>query len=221
MVRRYACGLDIIIRLYLSLFSQVELIFFRELSNTRWMDSRHCVGATFHTVLYRFLRNYTGVLVMVWKYACGLDIILRFFLSLFSQVELAIFRAFSITKWTDSGHLVVATPIVSNQFFRNFNGVLVIVWRYACGLDIILRLFFVTFFHKLNLAIFRALSITQWMDKGHIVDVTPPTVLYWFFGNFTGVLVMVWRYACGLDIILRLFFFTFSQVELSHFSGII
>ena len=34
---------------------------------------------------------------------------------------------------------------------------------------------------------------------------TPPTVLYRFFRNFTGVLVMVFRYACGLDIILRLF----------------
>ena len=38
--------------------------------------------------------------------------------------------------------------------------------------------------------------------------------LHWCFGY--GL-----RYACGLDIILRLFLLRFSQVELSHFSGII
>ena len=30
---------------------------------------------------------------------------------------------------------------------------------------------------------------------------------------------MVWRYACGLDIILGLFFVIFSQFEHSHFFG--
>ena len=58
------------------------------------------------------------------------------------------------------------------------------------------------------------------MDRGYLVGATPPTVLYRLFQNFTGVLVMVWRYACSLCIILRLFFVTFSQFELSHFSGI-
>ena len=42
------------------------------------------------------------------------------------------------------------------------------------------------------------------MDRGYLVGPTPPTVLYPFFRTFTGVLVMVGRYACGLDIILRL-----------------
>ena len=51
------------------------------------------------------------------------------------------------------------------------------------------------------------------------MSASPHTVLYRFFQNFTGVMVMVWRYACGLDIILRYFFFL--QVELSHFSSII
>ena len=43
----------------------------------------------------------------------------------------------------------------------------------------------------------------------YLVGATPPTFLYRFFWNFTGALVMVWRYVCGLDIILRLFFVTF------------
>ena len=115
-------------------------------------------------------------------------------------------------------YLVGATPhTVLYRFFWNFTGVLVMLWRYACGLDIILRLFL----SKLNLAIFRALSITMWMDRGYLVDATPPTVLYRFFWNFTGVLVMVWKYACGLDIILRLIIVTFLSVELSYLSGII
>ena len=33
---------------------------------------------------------------------------------------------------------------------------------------------------------------------------TPPTVLYRIFRNFTGVVVMVCKFACVLDIILRL-----------------
>ena len=121
-----------------------------------------------------------------------------------------------------SRYLVGATSAtVLYRFFQNITGVLVKVWRYACGLDIILRLFFVTFFVKLNLAIFWALPITKWMDRGYFVGATPPTVLYQFFRISIGVLVMVWRYACGLDIILRLFLLLFLQVELSHFSGII
>ena len=49
---------------------------------------------------------------------------------------------------------------------------------------------------------------------------SPHTGLYGFFLNFTGVLVMVLKYACGLGIILRLYFVNFTQVKLSHFSGI-
>ena len=43
----------------------------------------------------------------------------------------------------------------------------------------------------------------------YLVGATPPTDLYRFFWNFTDVLDMVWRYACGLNIILRLFFVPF------------
>ena len=68
-------------------------------------------------------------------------------------------------------------PTVLYRFFRNLTGVLVMVKRYACGLDIILRLFFVTFFCKLNLAIFPALSITKCMERGFLVGANPPTVL--------------------------------------------
>ena len=51
------------------------------------------------------------------------------------------------------------------------------------------------------------------MDRGYLVGPTPPTVLYRFFRNFTGVLVMVRRYACGLDIILGLFLSYIPQLN--------
>ena len=44
------------------------------------------------------------------------------------------------------------------------------------------------------------------------VSASPLTVLYWSFWNFTCVFVMVWGCACGLDIIGRLFFVTFSAL---------
>ena len=72
------------------------------------MDREYLVGAT-PTVLYRFFQNFSGVLNMVWRYACGLDIILRLFLSLFSKLNLAIFQALYITKWIYRGNLVSAT----------------------------------------------------------------------------------------------------------------
>ena len=114
----------------------------------------------------------------------------------------------------------VNPPTVLYPFFRNFTCVLVMVWRYACGLDIIFRLFFVTFFASWAKPFFRALSITKWMDRGYLVSVTPPTVFYWFFGNFTGVLVVVWRYACGLDIISDNFCHFFRKLSLGIFRAL-
>ena len=119
------------------------------------------------------------------------------------------------------GYLVGATPSkVFCRFFRNFTGVLVMVGRYVCGLDIILRL--KKILCKLNLVIFQALYITKWTDRGYLVGATPPTVLYRFFRNFAGVLAMVWRYACGLYIILRLFLLyitsTWGLSLFQHFS---
>ena len=43
----------------------------------------------------------------------------------------------------------------------------------------------------------------------YFVPLTPPTVFGRFFWNFTGVLRMVWRCACGFFRILKLIFITF------------
>ena len=47
---------------------------------------------------------------------------------------------------------------------------------------------------------------------GCLVSATPFTALYQSFWNFACVFVMVWGCACGLDIIVRLFFVCFSTL---------
>ena len=47
---------------------------------------------------------------------------------------------------------------------------------------------------------------------GCLVSATPLTVLYWSFWNFACVFFMAWRCACGLDIIVRLFFCDFFHI---------
>ena len=91
-------------------------------------------------------------------------------------------------------------------FFLNFTCVFVMVWRCACGLNIIFKLIFVSIFCILNLVIFQSWILLKCMDSGYLVCATPPAILCRSFWNFTSVFVMVWRYVCGLDIILRSFF---------------
>ena len=54
-------------------------------------------------------------------------------------------------------------------------------------------------------------SIRQHLP-GYLVSATPLTVLYRSFWNFACVFFMVGGCACGLDIIVRLFFVTFSTL---------
>ena len=47
---------------------------------------------------------------------------------------------------------------------------------------------------------------------GCLVSATPLTVLYRSFWKFACVFFIVWGYACGLQLIVRLFFITFSSL---------
>ena len=57
---------------------------------------------------------------------------------------------------------------------------------------------------------FHARILSKCIDSGYLMCATPPTVLWRSFCYFTGVFVIVSRCACGLDIIHRSFFITFS-----------
>ena len=139
-----------------------------------------------------------------------------FFGHFFHKFNLAIFQAFLQSKWIDSGYLVCATPpTVLCWFFWNFTDVFFHGLKICMWFGYSPQIIFCHFFHKLNLAIFSSFSLSKSIDSEYLVFATPPTVLCRFFGNFTGDCVMVWRYACGLDIVLRLFFSSlFLQVEL-------
>ena len=127
-------------------FWKLNLALFPALSLSMWMDRGYLVGATPPTVLYRLFWNFTGVLVLVWKYACGFDIILRLFLLLFSQVELSHFLGIIYNKVNGQGIPCGRnSSYILYRLFWNFTGVLVMAWRYACGFDLILRLFFIAF----------------------------------------------------------------------------
>ena len=128
----------------------------------------------------------------------------------FLQVELSHFLIIIYNKVNGQG-----LPCGHNFFYRFIPIHSKLHWCFGHGLKISMwfgynpHIIFSYRFCKLNLAIVPAVSITKWMVRGYLVGATHPTVLYRFFRNFTGVLFMVWRYACGLDIILRLFFVTF------------
>ena len=82
------------------------------------------------------------------------------------------------------------------------------VYRYACGLDacgldIILRLNFVTFFRILNLVIFSVLNTIK-VGKYWVFCVRNSSCSFMpIFFKLYRCLVMVLRCACGLNIYLR------------------
>ena len=65
------------------------------------------------------------------------------------------------------------------------------------------------FFHIFNLDFFHASILWKCICSRYLVSATPPTVFDRSFWNSTGVLIMVWRFACAFYRILKLFFFTF------------
>ena len=87
------------------------------------------------------------------------------------------------------------------------------VWGCACGLDITVRLFFLSLFPLCELSHVLNPMYRQWV----LVSPTPHTILYRSFWNFAHVFFMVWRYAYGLDIIFTLIFVTFSTLRTLSF----
>ena len=106
----------------------------------------------------------------------------------------------SVNNW-----LVSATPpTVFGQSFWNFTDVLAMACRCAYCLLVILRFFFFfNFFRFVKLVVFLPKTL---IVSGSLVSATPPTVFGQSFWNFTDVLVMVYRCADCLLVILRFFF---------------
>ena len=93
-------------------------------------------------------------------------------------------------KCIDSGYLVSATPhTVLYRSFWNFAHGFAIVWRYACGLDIILELMFCYFYHFVNFVIVWPQILWKYIDSGYHVSQTPYTTSCLSLFNFAHLFV--------------------------------
>ena len=112
------------------------------------------MSATSLTVLYWLFWNFAYVFFMEW--GCGLGIIVRTFFVTFPHCELSHFSPSVYRQWVP---LVSPFFFFLYQSFWNFAYIFFMVWGCACGLDIIVRLFFVTFS---TLWTFHPLYINSW-----------------------------------------------------------
>ena len=72
---------------------------------------------------------------------------------------------------------------------------------------------FCHFFHFVNFVIFWPQIVWKCTDSGYLVSAASYTISYLSSCNFAHLLSMVWRCACGLDLILQLIFVTFHFVN--------
>ena len=142
---------------------------------------------------------------MVWRCACDFDIILKFiFCHIFRNLNLVIFEARIVPSVYILDTLVGATsptvlwPIFFKLYMCFCHGRKLCIWF---GYNPQIK--FCHSFRILNVVIFQSWLLLKYMDSGYLVCAIPPAVLCQSFSNCTGVFIMVWRYACGLDIIIR------------------
>ena len=150
------------------------------------------------------------------------------FCHFFHFLNFVIFWLQILWKCRDSGYLVSTTPhTILYRSLWNFAHVFAMVWRCACGLDIILKLFgynpwinFCHFFHFVNFVIFWPQILWKCIDNGYLVSTTLIQFHAYLYATLHIFFSMVWRCACGLDLILQLIFVTFLLCELCNFSQV-
>ena len=172
------------------------------------------MSATPLTVFYRSFWNFADVFFMVWGCAYGLAIIVKIiFLSLFPLCEHSHFFTSMYRQWvlferSSSYKFILCTCFLHGLKMRMWFG------HNPC-------LNFCHFFHFVNFVSFWLQILWKFIHSGYLVSETLHTVLYQSFWNFAHVFPMVWRCACGLDIILELIFVTFSTFWTLSFSDLI
>ena len=134
---------------------------------------------------------------MVGRYACGLDIILRLFFSLFSQVELSHFSGIIYNNVNGQG-----IPCWLNSSYSFILILLKLHWCFGHGLKICMwfgynpQIIFCHFFCKLNLAIFPTLSITnEWTG-----DTLLAQLLQFYTDSFETLLVF-WSWSEDMHVV--------------------
>ena len=148
------------------------------------------VSTTPLTVVYWSFWNLADVFFMVWGCACGLDIIVGLFLSLFPLCELSHFSTSMYRQWApcerNSSYNFI--PIFLKLCTCFLHGLKMCIWF---GYN--LCIYFCYFFHFANFVIFWPQILWKCCDSGYLVSATPHTILYWSFWNFVHVFAMVWR----------------------------
>ena len=79
---------------------------------------------------------------------------------------------------------------------------------------------FCHFFHFANFVISWPQIQCKCIDSWYLGSATPHTILYPSFWNFAHIFAMVWKCACGLNIILELIFVPFSILWTLSFSDL-
>ena len=160
------------------------------------------VSTTPLTVLYWLFWNFACVFFIVWGCACGLGIIV---LSLLPHSELSHISPSVYRQWVP---LLSATPLtVLYRSFWNFS----YVSSWYEGVHVVsvqLLSYFLSLFPHCELSHFSPFIYKQLP----LLSATPLTVLYWLLWNFACIFFMVWGCAYGLDVIIKLFFFTFFHI---------
>ena len=200
MVWGYACGLDIVVRLFFSTFCELSTSVYRQ-----WVPCERNSSYSFTPIFLKLCTCFLHSLKMCMWFGYNPYINLCHF---FRFMNFVIFWPQILWKCMGSWYLVSATlHTILYRPFWNFAHVVSMVLRYACGLDIINE--FCHFFHFVNIVIFWPHILWKCIDSGYLVSTTPYTISYLSLCNFANPFSMVWRCACGLDLILQLIFVTF------------
>ena len=202
MVWRCACGLDIIVRSFLSLFPHCELSHF----SPQYIDSdTSCECNSSYSFILILFWNFACVFFMVWGCACGLGIIVRTFCHCFYIVNLVIFHP----KYIDNGYLWWAQLLL--QFcadrFETLHMFFFMVWGCARGLDVIV-ITFCHFFHIVNLVIFHPLYINSWYLLWAQLLLQFCTIIMKLCMRFLHSMKICLRFGCNCKII----FFTIFHI---------
>ena len=214
MVWRCAYGLDIILELIFVTFSSLWTLSFSDL---RFYESLETVGTLWAQLLIQFILIFMklctcfchGLEMCTWL---GYNPWINF-CHFFHFVNFVIFWPQILWKCIDSGYLVSATPYTTsclslcNFAHLFFHGLKMCMW-FGFNPAVNCR----TCFRMGDLGVQVSVRLSVRQHLPCLVSATPLTGFYRSFWNFADVFFLVWGCACGLDIIVSLFFITFSTL---------
>ena len=157
------------------------------------IGSRYLVPLTPPTVFGRSFWNFTWAFKMAWKYACGFFQNPEIIFITFSAFYLDIFWVLILQKCIGSRYLV---PLILPQFLADSFETLHRLLGWPEDMHVFFEnpvIIFYYFFRIFNLDIFWVLILQKRIGS------SPRNSYHSFYRsiwNFTGVLRMVWRYAC-------------------------